>query len=174
MSSMPQAMGNAVISCIHAAHTKYEPNPLDWQRVIEIGYCLFTRQDMERFHEMCEDGLLGRGDYGIFEDWSAIDRSRDGYIRIRDGLVLEGEIQEMNNEENFYNKGPYQAHVCGFFLVYHQVLIYHRWLSFHPMDLEHYCKFEVSLARVMFITHLLISFVLMDRNFSVGTHIRQA
>jgi hypothetical protein len=46
------------------------------------------RQDMERFQEMCKDGLLGLGDYGIFEDWSAIDRSRDGYIRIRDGLIL--------------------------------------------------------------------------------------
>jgi hypothetical protein len=125
MSSMPQATGNAVISCIHVAHTKHESNPLDWQRAVEIGYCLFTRQDMERFQEMCEDGLLGLGDYGIFEDWLAIDRSRDGYIRIRDGLVLEGEIQEMNNEENFYDEGPYQARVCGFFLAYHQVLIYH-------------------------------------------------
>ena len=116
---MPQAAGNAVISCIHVAHTKYESNPLDWQRVVEIGYCLFTRQDMERFQEMCEDGLLGPGDYGIFEDWSAIVRSQDGYICIRDGLVSEGEIQEMNDRENFYDKGPYQARVCGFFLAYH-------------------------------------------------------
>jgi hypothetical protein len=89
---MPQATGNAVISCSHAAHTKYESNPLDWQRVVLIGYCLFMRQDMERFQEMWEDGLLGQGDYGIFEDWTAIDRSRDGYIPIRDGLVLDGEI----------------------------------------------------------------------------------
>jgi hypothetical protein len=59
-----------------------------------------------------------------FEDWSDIDRSQDGYIRIRDGLVLEGEIQEMNKEENFYNEGPYQARVCGFFLAYHQVVAY--------------------------------------------------
>jgi hypothetical protein len=138
MSSMPQATGNAVISCIHVAHTNYESNLLDWQWVVEIGYCLFTRQDMVRFQEMCEDGLLGPGDYGFFEDWSAINRSRDGYIRIRDGLVLEGKIQEMNNKENFYDKGLYQARVCGFFLAYHQVLVYHRWLSFHLTDLERY------------------------------------
>jgi hypothetical protein len=94
---MPQATGNAVISCIHAAHTKYESNPLDWQLVVEIGYHLFMRQDMKRFQEMCEDGLLGQGDYGVFEDWTAIDRLRDGYIRIRDGLVSDGEIQEMND-----------------------------------------------------------------------------
>jgi hypothetical protein len=68
MSSMPQAAGTAVFSCIHAAHTKYESNPLDWQRVVEIGYCLFTRRDMVRFQEMYEDGFLGLGDYGIFED----------------------------------------------------------------------------------------------------------
>jgi hypothetical protein len=89
---MPQAAGNAVISCIHAAHTKYESNPLDWQRVFDIGSCLFTRQDMVRFQEMCEDGPLGPGDYGIFEDWLDINRSQDGYIHIRDGLVLESEI----------------------------------------------------------------------------------
>jgi hypothetical protein len=67
MSSLPQAMGNALISCIHVAHTKYESNPLYWQWVIEIGWCLLTKQDMERFEEMCKDGLLGPGDYVIFE-----------------------------------------------------------------------------------------------------------
>jgi hypothetical protein len=98
---MPQATGNAVISCIHAAHTKYELNLLDWQQVVEIGWRLLTKQDMGRFEEICKEGLLGPGDYGLFEDWSAIDGSREAYIRIRDGLVSEGEIQEMNNEEIF-------------------------------------------------------------------------
>ncbi len=125
MSSLTQAVGNAVISCIHAAHTKYESNPLDWQRVAEIGWCLLTKQDMRRFKEMCEDGLLGPRDYGLFDDWSAIDRSREVYICIRDGLVSEGEVQEMDNEENFYNEGLYQARVHGFFLAYHQVIAYH-------------------------------------------------
>jgi hypothetical protein len=76
-------------------------------------------RNIERFQEMLEDGLLGPGDYGVFEDWSGIDRSRDGYIHIRDGLVSEVEIQEMNDEENFYDKGPYKARVCGFSLAYH-------------------------------------------------------
>ncbi len=75
---MPQAARNAVISCICMAHTKYESNPLDWQRVVEIGYCRFTRRDMVRFQEMCKDGLLGPGDYGIFEDWSDIVGRRMG------------------------------------------------------------------------------------------------
>jgi hypothetical protein len=132
------------------------------------------KQDMERFEERWEDGHFGPGDYVIFKDWLAINRSRDGYIRIRDSLVLEGEIQEMNNEENFYDKEPYKAHVCAFFLAYHQVCTYHWWLSFCPMYLERYCEFEVSLVRVMFYACLLISFVLMDRNFSFGARIRQA
>jgi hypothetical protein len=101
MSSLPQAAGNALISCIHAAHTKYESKLLDWQRVVEIGWHLLTKQDMGRIEEMCKDKLLEPEDYGLFEDWSAIVRSRDGYICIRDGLVLEGEIQEMNVQENF-------------------------------------------------------------------------
>jgi hypothetical protein len=45
-------MGNAVISCIHAAHKKYESSPLDWQRVVEIGWHLLTKQDLDRFEEM--------------------------------------------------------------------------------------------------------------------------
>jgi hypothetical protein len=171
---MPQATGNAVISCIHVAHMKYESNPLDWQQVVEIGCPLFIWQDMERFQEMCKDGLWGQGDYGIFKDWITIDRLRDGYIRIRDGLVLDGEIQEMNDEEIFYNEGPYQAHVCGFFLAYHQVVAYHWWLLFRPKKFERYLEFEVSLVRVMYLTHSLISFILMERNFSIGTRIRQA
>jgi hypothetical protein len=171
---MPQAAGNAIISCICTAHTKYESKLLDWQQVVEIGYRLFTRRDMIRFQEMCKDGLLGPGDYGIFKDWLDIDRSQDGYIRIRDGLVLEGEIQEMNNEENFYNEGPYQARVRGFSLAYHQLVAYCQWLLFRPMELERYRKFEVSLVRVMYLTRLFIFLVLMERNFSIGTCIRQA
>jgi hypothetical protein len=172
---MLQATGNAVISCICPAHTKYELNHLDWQRVVEIGYRLFTRRDMERFQEMCKDGILGPEGYGIFEDLSAIFRSQDGYIRIRDGLVLEGEIQEMNDEENFYNEGPYQAHVNGFFLAYHQGAAYHWWLSFCPTELERYLLFKVSLVRVMYLACFLFIFlVLMERNFSIGTRIRQA
>jgi hypothetical protein len=123
---------------------------------------------------MCKDGLLGPGDYGIFENWSDIDRLQDGYIRIRDGLVVEGEIQVMNNEENFYNKGAYQACVHGFFLAYHQVVAFCWWLSFRSMDLERYRKFEVSLVQVMYLAHSFIFLVLMERNFRVGTRIRQA
>jgi hypothetical protein len=70
-----------------------ESNPLDWQQVVEIGWRLLTKQDMGRIKEMCKDGLWGPGDYGLFEDWLAIDGSREAYIRIRDGLVLEGEIR---------------------------------------------------------------------------------
>jgi hypothetical protein len=129
---------------------------------------------MVRFQEMCKDSLLGCGDYVIFEDWLDMDRSKDGYIHIRDGLVLEGEIQEMIDEENFYNEGPYQARVHGFFLAYHQVVAYIWWLLFCPMQLECYCKFEVSLVRVMYLARLFIFLVLMERNFSIGTCIRQA
>jgi hypothetical protein len=53
-------MGNALINCIHAAHKKYESNTMDWQQVIEIGWHQLTKADMERFEQMCEDGLLGQ------------------------------------------------------------------------------------------------------------------
>jgi hypothetical protein len=103
-----------------------------------------------------------------------INKSRDGCIRIKDWLVSEGEIQEMNDEENFYDEGPYQARVHGFFLAYHQVVAYHWWLSFCPMELERYHEFKVSLVWVMYLACLFIFLVLMGRNFSVGTRIGQA
>jgi hypothetical protein len=64
---------------------------------------------------------LGPINYRIFEDWSTIDWSKEGYLRIRDGIVLEEEIQEMEGEENYYDEGPYKARVHAFFLAYHQV-----------------------------------------------------
>jgi hypothetical protein len=152
---------------------KYESNLLDWQQVIVIGWHLLTKQDMGRFKEMYKEGLLGPGDYGLFEDWSAVDGSREAYIRIRDGLVSEGQIQEMNNEGKFYDEGPYQAHVCGFFLAYHQVVAYRWWLSFCLTELKRYCKFKVSLVRVMYPACSFIFFVLMERNFIIGMRIRQ-
>ncbi len=129
---------------------------------------------MERFEQMCEDGLLGPSNYGIFEDWSAVDRLRDGYLPINDGLVLEGEIQEMEDEENHYDEEPYKARIHAFFLAYHQMRTYCWWLLFCPTDLERYCEFKVSLEQVMFYAHLLISFVITDKTtFSFGMHIRQ-
>ncbi len=57
---------------------------------------------------------------------------------------MEGEVQEMNDEENFYDEGPYEERVRGFFLAYHQVAAYHLWLLFCPADLKRFCEFEVS------------------------------
>jgi hypothetical protein len=118
---------------------------MNWQRVIEIGWCLLKRADMDRFEQMCEDRLLGMSNYGIFEDWLAIDKSRDGLLRIKDGLVSEGEIQEMGDKENHYGKELYKARVHAFFLAYHQMCAYRQWLLIHKADLERYCEFKVSL-----------------------------
>jgi hypothetical protein len=122
------------------------------------------KEDMCRFEEMCEDDLLGPRDYGIFKDWLGIDRSQDRYICINYGLVSEGEIQEMNDEENFYNEGPFEDRVHGFLLAYHQVVAYHWWLSFRPTKLERYQEFEVSLVRVMYLARSFMFFVLMEKN----------
>ncbi len=108
------------------------------------GWCLLTKRDMRKFKNLCEDGLLGPGDYGIFEDWSAINKLQEKYIRIKDWLISEGEVQDMNDEENFYDEGPYEECVRSFFLAYHQVVPYHRWFSFCLADLERFCEFEVS------------------------------
>ncbi len=78
------------------------------------GWRLLMKRDMRKFKNLCEDGLLGPGEYVIFKDWSAINKSQEKYIRIKDGLILEGEVQEMNDEENFYDEGPYKERVRSF------------------------------------------------------------
>ncbi len=88
------------------------------------GLRLLTKRDMHRFKKLCKDGHLIPEDYMIYEDWSSIDKLRERYIRIKDGLLSKGEVQDMNDEENFYNKEPYKERVHGFFLAYHQVVAY--------------------------------------------------
>ncbi len=109
-----QAAGNVVISCIQAAHEKYQSNPPDWQDVIVRGWRLLRKRDMRKFKNLCKDGLLGPGDYGIFEDWSAIDKLQKRYIHIKEGLIPEGEVQDMNDEKKIYDKGPYEERVRVF------------------------------------------------------------
>ncbi len=78
------------------------------------GSRLLTKQDMLRFKKLCEDGHLIPEDYRIYEDWSSIDKSWERYIQIKDGLLSEGEVQDMNNEENFYDEEPYKERVHSF------------------------------------------------------------
>ena len=108
------------------------------------GSRLLTKRDMHRFKKLCKDGHLIPEDYRIYEDWSSINKSRERYIRIKDGLLSEGEVQDMKDEENFYNEEPYKERVRSFFLAYHQVVAYHHWLLFRPADLERFREFEVS------------------------------
>jgi hypothetical protein len=72
------------------------------------GWRLLTKWDTRRFKKLCSDGHLFSEDYRIYKDWSGIDKLRERYIQIKDGLVLEGEVQEMNNEEIFFDKEPYK------------------------------------------------------------------
>ncbi len=123
------------------------------------GSRLLTKRDMHRFKKLCEGGHLIPEDYRIYEDWSSINKSRERYIRIKDGLLSEGEVQEMNDEENFYNEEPYEERVRGFFLAYHQVVAYQCWLLFRLADLEHFCEFEVSFFSAGNVTdHLHMPF----------------
>ncbi len=63
-----QAVGNVIISCVQAAHEKYQSNPSDWQGVIVRGSRLLTKRDMHRFKKLCEGGHLIPEDYRIYKD----------------------------------------------------------------------------------------------------------
>ncbi len=123
------------------------------------GSRLLTKRDMHRFKKLCKGGHLIPEDYRIYEDWSSINKSRERYIRIKDGLLSEGEVQDINDEENFYDEEPYEEWVRSFFLAYHQVVAYQCWLSFRPADLERFHEFEVSFFSAGNVTdHLHMPF----------------
>ena len=56
------------------------------------GLRLLTKRDMHRFKKLCKDGHLIPKDYRIYEDWSSINKSRERYIQIKDGFLLEGKV----------------------------------------------------------------------------------
>ncbi len=72
----------------------------------------------------------------------------------------------MNDKENFYNEELYEERVRSFFLAYHQVVAYQRWLLFCPADVEHFCEFEVSFSSAGNVTdHLHMPFCSNGINF---------
>jgi hypothetical protein len=60
------------------------------------------------------------------------------------GLVTEEDKQEMNDEENPYNKGADKDCSQAFFLVYHQLMAYHHWLLFCLDETALFQRWEVS------------------------------
>ncbi len=123
------------------------------------GWRLLTKQDMRKFKILCKDALLGPEDYRIFEDWLATDKLQERHVRIKDELILEGNVQEMNDKKIFFDEGPYKERVHNIFLAYHQVVAYQRWLLFCLADLECFCEFEVFFFSAGNITnHLYMPF----------------
>jgi hypothetical protein len=68
----------------------------------------------------------------------------------------------MNNKENVYHKGPYQAHVCGFFLGVPSSCCLLLVALVCLTELKRYCKFNLSLVRVIY--RLLIDIFCSENN----------
>jgi hypothetical protein len=100
-------MGNELINCINVAHKK-----------IWVKHDGLTAGHWDRLAPI---NKVGHGQvwadvqgwaFGAKQLWNrwrllAVDWSSEGYLRIRDGLVLEGEIQETGDEENHYDERLY-------------------------------------------------------------------
>jgi hypothetical protein len=66
------------------------------------------------------------------------------------GLITDKDEQAWNNYVDHFD--DYSDVDCrqAFFLVHHQMLAYHHWLSFYPEEAALVCKFEVSKAVCLF------------------------
>ncbi len=61
---------------------------------------------MRQFKDLCDDDYsLCRNEHHLYKEWEELTRVRPRYISVMSGLVTEEDKQEMNDEENPYNKG---------------------------------------------------------------------
>jgi hypothetical protein len=100
---------------------------------------------MRRFKALCNDNYsLCYDDHHLYEEWEEVFRARPKYISIMSGLVTEEEEREMNGKENHVNDGLDEGCSQEFFLAYHQLVVYHCWLSFCLDEAALFQRFEVT------------------------------
>jgi hypothetical protein len=135
----------AIVGCVIAAHHQFEVACHNWRSIAETGHRLLSGRDTRQFKALCDDGYpLCRDEYHLYEEWEERTRARPRYISIMDGLITEDDKQEMNNEENPYNKEAEEDCSQVFFLAYHQLIACHHWLSFCLEEAALFQRFKVS------------------------------
>jgi hypothetical protein len=134
-----------VIGTGDTAHTQYEADCLDWQSLIDDGHELLSKADMLQLKEFCDNNyLLCKDDYDPYKEWSQVIVARPRNINIMSGLIIDKDERAWNNDKNWFDDYSDNDRRQAFFLLHHQVLTYHQWLSYCPEEAAFFWNFEVS------------------------------
>jgi hypothetical protein len=129
----------AIIGSVDTAH-KYEADCLDWQSVINNSHELLCQADMLQFKELCDNNyLLCKDEYDLYKEWTQVIEARPRYINIMYGRITDKDERAWNNYKNRFYDYSDNSRRQAFFLIHHQMLAYHQWLSYC------YCPEETAL-----------------------------
>ncbi len=128
-----------------ASHTQYEADCLNWQSVIDDGHELLSKADFLKFKELFDNNyFLCKNEHDLYKEWAQVIEARPRYINIMSGLITDKDERAWNNDENQFDHYSGNDRRQAFFLVHHQMLAYHQWLSFCPEEAALFHNFEVS------------------------------
>jgi hypothetical protein len=86
-----------------------------------------------QFKELCDNNyLIFEDEYDLYKEWTQVIEARPRYIDIMYGWITDKDKQALNDDENQFDDYSDNNRRQAFFLLHHQMMAYHQWLSYHP------------------------------------------
>jgi hypothetical protein len=151
---------NALIHVADHTNKRFEADCLGWRDVISSANDLLTRHDLGRFAALCNNGHeFVEGEYYPYKNWQFLFLGRPTYIRIRNGVKGNEEVEGSNyvgSDDESWGGSTESTGGCKCFLAYHQWIAYFEWLQFHLEEAARYHQFEVCAYASYFLCYVLI------------------
>ncbi len=77
------------------------------------------------------------------DEWKMAVTHPGMYVNLLVGQLDDKDLRADRDEENRYDREPWDRVTKNFFLAYHQVKAQVRWFASRPNEAEHYKRFEV-------------------------------
>jgi hypothetical protein len=138
---------DALVHVVDHTNNCFEANHSGWRDVISSAHNLLTCHDLERFAALCNnchDAVAG--EYYLYKNWQSSFLGYPTYIWIRNGVKGHKEVEGSNDKGSDDESWGGSIESTGgrkYFLVYHQWIVYFKWLQFRPDEAARYRQFEV-------------------------------
>jgi hypothetical protein len=131
-------MLQAIVDCVCKLYPCYQADPTGWEYVREIGLSLLLLDNLERYHIIFPD------EEDLQDKWEAVVNNSGKYVNLVVGLLTNNDIRAARDEENHFDEELWNRVTKNYYLAYHQVKAYLRWLATRPDEAEHYRRLQVS------------------------------
>ncbi len=115
LSKPCQVTLQAVVDCVRKSYRCYQSDPTGWEGVREIGLSLLSLDDLARYRIIFPD----EGD--LQDEWEKVVTHGGKYVNLLVGLLTDDDIRAERDEENHYDKEPWNRVTMNYHLAYHQV-----------------------------------------------------